>query len=81
MLFRSAAAWIGIFVPSASADPIVTRFNSELKTVLQDSWVRERLAAVGVQIVASTPEELGAHVKSEMTRWADVVKRYNIKAE
>ena len=76
-----AAAWIGIFVPSASADPIVTRFNSELKTVLQDSWVRERLAAVGVQIVASTPEELGAHVKSEMTRWADVVTRYNIKAE
>jgi tripartite-type tricarboxylate transporter receptor subunit TctC len=76
-----AAAWIGIFVPAASTDPIVTRFNTELKAVLQDNWVRERLAAVGVQIVASTPEALGAHVKSEMARWSEVVKRYNIKAE
>jgi len=76
-----AAAWIGIFVPSASADTIVTRFNTELKAVLQDNWVRERLAAVGVQIIGSDPATLGTHVKSEMARWSEVVKRYNIKAE
>jgi len=76
-----AAAWIGIFVPSTSPDTIVTRFNTELKAVLQDAWVRERLASVGVQIIGSDPATLGAHVKSEMARWSDVVKRYNIKAE
>ena len=76
-----AAAWIGIFVPSASADPIVTRFNAELKAVLQEDWVRERLAAVGVQIIGSDPATLGDHVKSEMARWADVVKRANIRID
>ena len=37
--------------------------------------------ARGVQIIGSDPATLGDHVKSEMARWADVVKRYNIKAE
>ena len=46
-----AAAWIGILVPSSTSDAIVTRFNTELKAVLQDPWVRERMAAVGVQIL------------------------------
>jgi tripartite-type tricarboxylate transporter receptor subunit TctC len=76
-----AAAWIGILVPSATPDATVMRFNTELKAVLQDVWVKERMAAIGVQLISSSPGELGAHIKSEMTRWSEVVQRHNIKPE
>jgi len=77
----SSVAWIGIFVPASTSDSTVTRFNSELKAVLQDVWVRERMAAIGVQLTGSTPEELGAFVKAEMARWGEVVRVHNIKPE
>ena len=77
----AAAAWIGILVPAGSSDAIVTRFNTELKAVLQEPWVRERMAAVGVQHHGSSPAELGDHIKAEMARWSEVVRRHNIKAE
>jgi tripartite-type tricarboxylate transporter receptor subunit TctC len=77
----ASASWMGLFVPSATPDPIVARFHSELKTVLEDSWVRERMASMGVELAPGSSAELGTFVKSEIARWGDVVKRYNIKAE
>ena len=77
----SSVAWIGIFVPASTPDGVVTRFNTELKAVLQDPWVRERMAAIGAQLTGSSPEELGAFVKSEMTRWGEVVRAHEIKPE
>lgn len=77
----NSSSWIGIFVPASTPDPVATRFYTELKTVLEDSWVKERMASMGVELLASPPAELGAFVKGEMARWAEVVKRYNIKVE
>ncbi len=77
----TSEAWIGIFVPAATPDGAVTRFNAELKTVLQDPWVRERMTAIGVQLVGSSPEQLGSFVKSEMARWGEVVRTHDIKPE
>jgi tripartite-type tricarboxylate transporter receptor subunit TctC len=77
----TSEAWIGIFVPASTSDGSVTRFNTELKAVLQDPWVRERMAAIGVQLTGSSPEELGSFVKSEMARWGHVVRTYEIKPE
>jgi len=77
----SSASWMGIFVPSATPDPVVARFHDELKTVLADPWVRERMASMGVELSPGSSAELGAFVNAELARWGDVVKRYNIKAE
>ncbi len=77
----TSEAWIGIFVPAATPDSAVARFNTELKTVLQDPWVRERMAAIGVQLTGSSPEQLGSFVKSEMARWGEVVRAHGIKPE
>jgi len=43
--------------------------------------VRERLAGLGLEVVASTPEQFGAFVRSEIAKWAKVVKDNNIKAD
>jgi len=77
----SSASWMGIFVPSSTPDAVVTRFHDDLANVLGDSWVRERMASMGVELTVGSSAELGQFVKAELARWGDVVKRYNIKAE
>jgi tripartite-type tricarboxylate transporter receptor subunit TctC len=77
----SSASWMGIFVPSSTPDAIVMRFHDDLANVLGDPWIRERMASMGVELTVGSSADLQAFVKSELTRWGDVVKRYNIKAE
>ena len=43
--------------------------------------IRDRLAAIGMELVGSSPAELGSFVNAEIARWTDVIKRYNIKPE
>jgi tripartite-type tricarboxylate transporter receptor subunit TctC len=77
----SSASWMGIFVPSSTPDTIVVRFHDELKAVMSDPWIGERMALMGVELNVGSSADLGVFVKAEMMRWGDVVKRYNIKAE
>ena len=76
-----AASWMGIFLPAGASDALVMRLHDALAAALQDQIIRERLTALGVEITASSPAELDAFVKSEIARWTDVVKRYDIKAD
>jgi tripartite-type tricarboxylate transporter receptor subunit TctC len=77
----NTASWMGIFLPAGASDALVVRLHDDIAVALQDQVVRDRLTALGVDLVGSSPEELGAFVKSEIARWTDVVKRYDIKAE
>jgi tripartite-type tricarboxylate transporter receptor subunit TctC len=43
--------------------------------------VQNRLAADGSEAVGSTPEQFGMHIKSEVAKWAKVVKEANIKVD
>ena len=75
----NTASWMGIFLPAGASDALVTRLHDALAIALQDQVVRERLTTLGVEVVGSSPEELDAFVKSEIARWTEVVKRYDIK--
>jgi tripartite-type tricarboxylate transporter receptor subunit TctC len=77
----STASWIGIFLPASAPDALVIRLHDALGVALTDQVVRERLTALGIDVVGSSPAELGAFVKSEIARWTEVVRRYDIKAE
>ena len=77
----SSVSWMGIFVPAATPDATVARFHDEIAALLNDSWAKERWSRWASQLNVGTSAELGAFVKSEMARWGDVVKRYNIKVE
>jgi len=77
----NTASWMGIFLPAAASDALVARLHDALVVALQDQVVRDRLTALGVELVGSSPEELGAFVRAEIARWTDVVKRYDIKGE
>ncbi len=77
----STASWIGIFLPAGAPDALVARLHDDLAAVLQDAFIRERMASIGVELVGSSPAELGTFVNNEIARWTDVIKRHNIKPE
>lgn len=73
--------WNGLLAPASTSKPIIDKLASEFARVLQLPDVRERLAAQGLEPWSSTPEQFAALIRSEIGRYAKVVKNANIKAE
>ena len=59
----------------------VNKLQAEIARALADPGLRERLVGMGFIIVASTPEQTGAKVRSELDKWARVIKAGNIKPD
>jgi len=57
--------WNAIFAPANTPRPIVQRLNAELRRIISDPKVKERLAGLGFDAFASTPEELDAFVRED----------------
>ena len=73
--------WQGLVAPRGTPKPIIDKLAGETRRILRDPANQERFATLGLDIIASTPEEFGAAIRSEIERWAKVVKEANIKAE
>jgi tripartite-type tricarboxylate transporter receptor subunit TctC len=73
--------WYAVFVPAGVPKPIVARLNSELVKLLNSPEMKERMAQFGVDAAPSTPEELGAFVKSETIKWTKTVQDAGVKLE
>jgi tripartite-type tricarboxylate transporter receptor subunit TctC len=74
-------SWWGILGPAGIAQPIVSRQHTDLVRALQQKDVRDRFATLGVEARHSTPEEFAALIKSEVARFAKLVKEVGIRAE
>lgn len=69
-----AQVWNGLMAPAGTPKPIIDRLNAEIKTALSDPEIKQRLDAQGFPANWSTPEDFGALIKSDIARWAEVVK-------
>jgi tripartite-type tricarboxylate transporter receptor subunit TctC len=76
-----ATQWYGILAPAATPRDIVLKLNAEMVKALRQPEVRERLAADATVPVGDTPEEFAAHIKTEIARWAPVVKASGARPE
>lgn len=70
-----------MFAPAKTPAAIINRLNQEIVRVLNKPDVKERLFNSGVEVVGSSPEQLAATMRSEMTRMGKVIKEAGIKAE
>ena len=70
----------GIFAPAGTPRPIIGRLNKEIVRVLATPEVKSLFFKLGMETVGGSPEQLGAKVKSEMTRMGKVIQAAGIKA-
>ena len=75
-----ATLWYGLFARSGTPHVIVTRLSNEVVNILQLGDVGESLKQQGAEPAGNTPEEFAAFVKSEIAKWAKVVKASGITA-
>lgn len=74
-------AWFALFAPANTPADIVKKLNAEVVKALARQDIRDRLAASGLSVQTSTPEQLGAFQKAEITKWATMVKDAGIQPE
>jgi tripartite-type tricarboxylate transporter receptor subunit TctC len=75
------ATWFGVLAPGATPREIIMRLHAEIAAILQQSDVRERLAADGMTVVASTPGEFTSFLRSETAKYARVVQAAGLKSQ
>ena len=73
--------WNAFFAPRGTPAAIVLQLNTELRRILQQPETRQRLGALGFEIVGSTPQQLADTVRSEREKWGRIIRANNIHAE
>jgi len=76
-----SAGWYGLLGPAGLPREVVARLHGAFRAAMSDTSVRERFTTQGVDVVAGTPEELGAFIAREIPKWAAVVKAAGLKLE
>lgn len=67
-------SWYGLMAPAGTPRAIVAKISADVARVVAMADVKEKLVQQGATSIGSTPEQLGAHVKSEIAKWAPIVK-------
>ena len=73
--------WFGLIAPARLPKPIVTRLNTEVVKAINAPEVRERLTAIGFDVVTSTPDAFTRYVESEVVKWRNLAKQMGLKAK
>ena len=74
-------SWVAMFAPARTPEPAIARMQKEVARVLRLPEVRQRLVEQTADPVGSSPEELDRVVKTELKRWAVVIREAGIKPE
>ena len=75
------AGWYGLVAPAGTPKPVTARLQASLHQALNAPEMKERLAAQGIDGIASTPEQLTKHLRSELDKWTAVVKAAGLKVD
>lgn len=78
----SAEAWWAIYAPAGTPKAIIDKLNAEIVKITKQPDVNKQLTVtMGMNLKASSPEELGKFTASEMARWSKVIKENGIKRD
>jgi tripartite-type tricarboxylate transporter receptor subunit TctC len=67
-------AWSGLYAPAGTPHEVIARLNSEIVKILKIPGVREQLAGQGAEPVGDSPEEFARFTRSEISKWAKIIK-------
>jgi tripartite-type tricarboxylate transporter receptor subunit TctC len=73
--------WYGVLAPAGTPPAIIARLNAEMTKASQLPDVKKKLAEMGLDVQMSSPEAFGSLIKAEMSKWAEVIRLTNVKAD
>lgn len=73
-----ASVWFGMFAPAGTPKAVITKINLAVVSILRSPEAIRLLEAQGAEAVPTTPEQLGAYLKSEIAKWGKVIKEAHI---
>jgi tripartite-type tricarboxylate transporter receptor subunit TctC len=76
--FVAETSWYGIFAPKGAPRSVVDKVNRDVNAVLALPDVKARGATLGYRFAGGPPERLGALLKSEIVKWAEIADRANL---
>jgi tripartite-type tricarboxylate transporter receptor subunit TctC len=76
-----SGAWFGLVAPASTPKAVVDKLGSETARILRLPDVSQRLSELGAEPVGGTPAQFAAHIKSEIAKWAKVVKEANVELQ
>ena len=76
-----AMPWLGLVAPAKTPTAVVQKLYTELNEVLKEPEVQARFRSLGLDIIGSKPEEFSAFLRSDIVKWAKVIKDSGAKAD
>jgi len=76
-----STGWFGVVAPAGTPPAIVAKLNAALNDALNDEHIKSSMRNLGVEPAPGTPQAFDAYIRSETVKWANVIKRANIKME
>jgi tripartite-type tricarboxylate transporter receptor subunit TctC len=76
-----AVSWGGVMAPAGTPRAVVDKLHAEITAILKQSDVKERFAAVGAEIVSSTPEEFQRYISAETSKWARIAQTAGVRMD
>jgi tripartite-type tricarboxylate transporter receptor subunit TctC len=75
------SAWYAVLAPAGTPKPIVSAWNAAIVKALRSPEMADRIAREGAEVIASSPEAFAAFMRTEIAKWAKVVKDNGLKVE
>jgi tripartite-type tricarboxylate transporter receptor subunit TctC len=73
--------WFGVLAPAGTPAPVIDKLNAEIRRALPSADVRERMAKLGAEPSPTSPEQFGALIRSELKKYAAVVRASGAKVD
>lgn len=75
------SSWFAILAPAGTPVAIIRQLNGELVRLIRHSDVHERLVKMGLEPLGTTPEALGAYVKSQIVQWTQLARAHHLRRD
>jgi tripartite-type tricarboxylate transporter receptor subunit TctC len=73
--------WYGLLAPAATPKEIIAKLNQDITQVLNTPEMRETLSSLGLEPVTSTPEQFAELIRTDLARWANLIRTAGVTAE
>jgi tripartite-type tricarboxylate transporter receptor subunit TctC len=76
-----ATSWFAVYAPAGTPADVIAKLNAEFNRIMTLADVREKLAGIGLDVAGGSADVLAGYTRSELAKWAKVVKESGAKAD